>query len=227
MRWFAALPCLSSLYQLAKFSFWQSMQILGVSQSWGFIKKHSVSTVSQAHAKTWGSKAILLESWRPNGRSDQTQAPTPRWTWKTNGIQGAAASNDGNLDCWELVAAPAAPHLFLQVRNSCFIFSCEFSTCCMVQVTSIWQVPLLAFLMYFLPLFVLRLASVLPWPLRNQLDEIEPWTEQASHSEIQPFFSYMQESYIMSRSQLFVIPKRFVSKLSAPCKSQDSSLWKI
>jgi hypothetical protein len=51
------------------------MQILGVSQSWGFIKKHSVSTVSQAPAKTWGSKAILLESWRPNGRSDQTQAP--------------------------------------------------------------------------------------------------------------------------------------------------------
>lgn len=153
MIWGDLLLCLalSSLYQLAKFSFWQSMQILGISQSWGFIKKHSVSTVSQAHAKTWGSKAILLESWRPNGRSDQTQAPAPRWTWKTNGLQGAAASNDGNEDCWELVAAPAAPHLFLQVQNSCFIFSCEFSTCSMVQVASIWQVPHLRFSCNFFP----------------------------------------------------------------------------
>lgn len=200
---------------------------------WAFLKVGDLSktssfySISSSCKKTWGSKAILLESWRPNGRSDQTQAPAPRWTWKTNGIQGAAASNDGNEDCWELVAALAAPHLFLQVRNSYFIFSCEFSTCSMVQVTSILASSTLAFLVYFLPLSVRRLASVLPQPLRNQLDEIEPWTEQAPHSEIQPFFSYMQELYNMSRSQLFVIPKRFMSKLSAPCKSQDSSLWKI
>jgi hypothetical protein len=83
--------------------------------------------------------------------ADQIRPKHLHSAWKTNGIQGAAASNDGNEDCWELIAAPAAPHLFLQVRNSCFIFSCEFSTCSMVQVTSIWQVPHLHFSCIFFP----------------------------------------------------------------------------